>query len=141
MEGGLAIVLGPLFLYSYYVDLTIYFTITVASFGIYMLWRTSERYKRRRTIQALRELRKINQWKAEELYLKTPYWRAKRKEAFAYFGNRCAGCNSPFNLEGHHRTYANLFDERRGDVVPFCGSCHRVLPKSKDLYTGNSSRY
>lgn len=127
--------LGPLFVYCGIVDITIYpLAILVLLFGAYMMWRTSKRYKRRKTIMALRELRKINQWKAEELYLKTPYWREKRRQAFDYFGNRCAGCNSPEGLQGHHRDYSHLFDERIGDVVPFCTACHARLPRSKELF-------
>jgi hypothetical protein len=126
---------GLLFLYRGEVDITLHFiALVLLVVAAYFLWRTSELGKRRQLINYLRKLHKTDPRRAYRMYIASDLWEAKRQEAFAYFGNRCAGCNTPFGLEGHHRTYAHLFDERLGEVVPFCRACHARLPRSADLY-------
>ena len=109
-------------------------TVIILMFGVYLLWRTSERFQRRKFVKAIRLLAKTDRWKAEQIYLASKWWAETRQRAFVHFGSRCAGCNTPFGLQGHHRTYDNLGDEKLGDVVPFCGSCHSRLPTSNGLY-------
>jgi hypothetical protein len=116
------------------VDITPHFIASVLLLGLFMLWRTSKRYQRRQFIRYLRELHRTDPKRAYRMYIDSPMWDEKRQIAFRFFGNRCAGCNTPLGLEGHHRTYAHLFDEQLGEVVPFCRSCHARLPRSADLY-------
>lgn len=54
-------------------------------------------------------------------------WRAKRKACYARFGNRCAVCYSPNNLEAHHRTYRRLYNEHPDDLTCLCRDCHRLF--------------
>lgn len=64
----------------------------------------------------------------------SPRWKAKRQACYKRFGYRCAICNSPRNLEAHHRTYARLFNERPEDLTCLCKDCHRMAPRSKGLW-------
>lgn len=64
-------------------------------------------------------------------------WQKKRKECFRHFYNKCALCGSPRELQAHHITYKNLFNEKPGDLVSLCATCHAsYAPKSKGLYKG-----
>lgn len=63
-------------------------------------------------------------------------WKAKARACKKRFGYRCAICNSPRNLEAHHRTYRNLFNEKQADLTCLCRDCHALAPKSTGLYKG-----
>jgi hypothetical protein len=65
-------------------------------------------------------------------YIASSRWRNNpaRVREMAAAGGRCRLCSesaavSP--LEAHHRDYANLGDERDGDLVALCGPCHREV--------------
>jgi 5-methylcytosine-specific restriction endonuclease McrA len=57
-------------------------------------------------------------------YLLTPAWHAIAERAKARDGHRCRICNSPDNLEVHHRTYERVGHERLSDLTTLCGECH-----------------
>jgi 5-methylcytosine-specific restriction endonuclease McrA len=63
-------------------------------------------------------------------------WKKKRRACYKRFGYRCAVCNSPRDLQAHHRTYRNLFNERPEDLTCLCAVCHSTAPKSAGLYKG-----
>jgi 5-methylcytosine-specific restriction endonuclease McrA len=42
-----------------------------------------------------------------------------------FWGKHCAVCNSPDNLQVHHRRYDHLGEERITDVILLCDECHR----------------
>jgi 5-methylcytosine-specific restriction endonuclease McrA len=58
-------------------------------------------------------------------YLLSPQWQEKRKIALVRAFNHCQLCNSTNNLQVHHRTYANLGNEKPEDLTVLCGNCHR----------------
>lgn len=58
-------------------------------------------------------------------YLKSKEWREFRIKALDHFGNQCGLCTSTQNLQLHHRTYKNLFNETFDDVIPLCRKCHK----------------
>jgi len=66
-------------------------------------------------------------------------WQELRKQCFELFNWRCAWCNSPLNLEAHHRTYTHLGHEvvsdhgRVGDLICLCKDCHGRAPRSNGL--------
>ena len=66
-------------------------------------------------------------------YLKTTHWANIRENCKKRHGEKCAVCNSPENIEVHHRTYENLGCEKPSDVIPLCDSCHDLFHKSKKL--------
>jgi hypothetical protein len=57
-------------------------------------------------------------------YLKSDRWRKFRKEVFEFYGKNCILCDSPFNVEVHHKHYRTIFKETIKDVVPLCKKCH-----------------
>lgn len=57
-------------------------------------------------------------------YIQSPAWKRKAARAKARSGHRCQVCNSPDNLEAHHRTYERLGHERPGDITVLCAECH-----------------
>jgi len=64
-----------------------------------------------------------------EHYLLSPEWRRKRQLVLKIYQNRCALCNSPNNLEIHHRTYwkngeSQVGREKLSDLVCLCQECH-----------------
>ncbi len=67
-------------------------------------------------------------------YLKSDTWRALRRRIFNKYGNRCAVCNSPFELHLHHRTYERVCREADMDVIPLCAECHEMFHKNRELY-------
>ena len=64
-------------------------------------------------------------------YIKSRAWAAKRKEALAYHGRKCAICGSDRNLEVHHLTYKRLGREKMKDLQVTCKDCHRIHHEDK----------
>ena len=71
-------------------------------------------------------------------YLKTKHWRVIRKRKLAandFFGlKKCAICDTDKNLQVHHLTYKNLWNENNKTLRILCNDCHRILsflPKLK----------
>jgi len=60
-------------------------------------------------------------------YLASPEWRKKRAAALEYAGHACQACNSPHELEVHHRTYERLCRERPADLTVLCRTCHTLF--------------
>lgn len=58
-------------------------------------------------------------------YLNSKEWREFRIKALVHFGNQCGLCTSTQNLQLHHKTYKNLFNETFEDVIPLCKKCHK----------------
>lgn len=62
-----------------------------------------------------------------QLYIRSPEWEAKRQQALARAGRRCAGCGSDGSedrLEVHHLTYERLGYEQLTDLMVLCSLCH-----------------
>lgn len=59
-----------------------------------------------------------------DLYLRSPLWGQKREGALRRDGYRCRLCNSPDNLNVHHRTYERRGYERLDDLTTLCRDCH-----------------
>lgn len=58
-------------------------------------------------------------------YLKTITWKKLRKTAIHLANYRCQLCNSPFNLNVHHRKYPEkLGQESVTDLIVLCRVCH-----------------
>jgi hypothetical protein len=57
-------------------------------------------------------------------YLRSPHWRALRRQALDLAQRRCP-CGARTELQVHHLTYARLGAERLGDLAVLCRGCHR----------------
>src|SRR4029453_6746375 len=54
-------------------------------------------------------------------------WRRIREACLKRDGYRCRLCNSPDDLQAHHRTYERFGREDLNDLTTLCASCHDVV--------------
>jgi 5-methylcytosine-specific restriction endonuclease McrA len=59
-----------------------------------------------------------------QLYLRSPWWTARKAAVIRARGYRCQRCGSRYELELHHRTYVRLGHELPDDVELLCAPCH-----------------
>jgi hypothetical protein len=74
---------------------------------------------------------------AYQFYLKTPWWKERRKNILELYHHECAGCHSTQNLQVHHQTYKRdigfgrtisvLFNEADSELQVLCDRCHNGL--------------
>jgi 5-methylcytosine-specific restriction protein A len=57
-------------------------------------------------------------------HLRSPSFRALRKQAFERDGYRCVDCGGSEKLEADHRTYARVPNELLEDLETRCKDCH-----------------
>lgn len=68
-------------------------------------------------------------------YLNTHHWRTVRKKCIDRALGKCQICNSPKELECHHRSYENIGNELDGDTVCLCRECHNLFHGNGKLYS------
>ena len=66
-----------------------------------------------------------------QAHLKTDHWQQVRLLALEAAGHRCQVCNSPDQLDVHHRTYERLGHEDLSDLTVLCGTCHGIFHESR----------
>lgn len=57
-------------------------------------------------------------------YLQTSHWQGLRELALVHAQRRCQLCNSPWDLQVHHRTYESRGKEPLSDLIVLCADCH-----------------
>ncbi len=62
-----------------------------------------------------------------EEYLLSTAWKLKRKQAFEHYGKMCSKCNKTKNLQIHHLTYRNIFNEPMEDLMVLCKRHHEEM--------------
>ncbi len=60
-------------------------------------------------------------------YMVSPQWAEKRDAALERALHRCQVCNSPHELQVHHRTYERLCAETPEDLTVMCRTCHTIF--------------
>jgi hypothetical protein len=75
-------------------------------------------------------------------YLLSPEWKEFRKKALEHYGRKCSRCHRTKNLQVHHLTYDNIFNERLEDVEILCKKHHELThgikpPKEKPKKKGS----
>lgn len=60
-------------------------------------------------------------------YLQTEHWQKTRTEALERALHCCQVCNSPTQLNVHHRTYERRGNELPEDLIVLCQSCHQLF--------------
>lgn len=71
-------------------------------------------------------------------YIQSPEWRKKSLLVKQKANFRCKSCNSSTNLQTHHITYKNLYNEKEDQLVCLCANCHQDL---HNYYGKNASYY
>lgn len=61
-----------------------------------------------------------------DVYLPSPEWQDRRKQAIERANGRCAHCSATERLQVHHVTYRNIGNERPEDLLVLCRRCHRI---------------
>lgn len=64
-------------------------------------------------------------------YIRSREWMGRRRLAITRARCRCQLCNSPDNLEVHHRTYERLGREDPEDLTVLCSECHGLFHETK----------
>jgi len=64
------------------------------------------------------------------LYLKSNKWSSIRTHAIRKAQNSCQVCDSPNNLQCHHRRYNNIGNENIDDLIVLCSDCHKIYHKN-----------
>lgn len=69
-------------------------------------------------------------FKTYEEYMRSKLWEIRRKE---YLEGRkiCELCNKKGNLQIHHKSYENLGNERRKELLFICSKCHHKIHEKK----------
>lgn len=57
-------------------------------------------------------------------YLRTKKWKILKNKILKRDNNECKICNKTTNLECHHITYKNIFNEKDEDLITLCKGCH-----------------
>lgn len=65
--------------------------------------------------------------KEYKAYLLSPEWKAKRKQALQHYGKKCCRCHRTKNLQIHHKTYINIFNEPVEDLMVLCKRHHEEI--------------
>lgn len=59
-----------------------------------------------------------------KLYLQSIEWKQKKELLFSIKGKVCERCKSIKEIQVHHKTYANVFNEKLNDLEVICKKCH-----------------
>ncbi len=65
------------------------------------------------------------------IYLQSPLWKERARQARERAGQRCQLCNGYGPLEVHHRTYERLGHEHPDDLTVLCRSCHSTFHQNQ----------
>lgn len=68
-------------------------------------------------------------------YLQSSQWKEFRKKAFEHYGRRCSKCGTEKDLQVHHKTYVNIFNELLDDVMILCRTHHEEIHNIKPKKT------
>lgn len=70
-------------------------------------------------------------------YLKTDYWIAVSDAVKKRDGYKCRVCNSPHDLQAHHRDYSHRGNELNhlSDLTTLCRRCHEIFHKANTSHS------
>ena len=79
--------------------------------------------------QRLKEERDLEQFRKDKKeYLQSSEWHRKRQERLIVDDFNCQLCSYTNNLQVHHKTYKNIFNEDvEHDLVTLCSDCHTAI--------------
>lgn len=56
---------------------------------------------------------------------KSEIWKTIKRLKLEVDNYKCSYCNSIHNLQIHHKTYKNLYNESLNDLITLCDKCHK----------------
>jgi len=62
-------------------------------------------------------------------YLNSTEWANIKLDVMQHRGKACELCGSNLNLQLHHKTYENAFEEEPEDLILLCRNCHKEQHK------------
>jgi 5-methylcytosine-specific restriction endonuclease McrA len=71
-------------------------------------------------------------FRSKEEYYKSEEWEKIRIFALHRTQNRCQRCGAEKNLEVHHLTYDNLYNEKPQDLEVLCKKCHYRADRERE---------
>lgn len=77
--------------------------------------------KRRKDIEWDKKLYQLNEYRVSDA------WRAMCQRIKDRDGHECRVCGNMQELEVHHMTYANLYNEPLHHLITLCHSCHHAI--------------
>jgi len=72
-----------------------------------------------------KKIKLSNRQKKYRKYLNSKEWEEIRVELHIVRGSKCERCSSKKNLQVHHLTYDNIFNEELEDLELLCAGCHK----------------
>ena len=95
-----------------------------------------------KTVDGRQQVKKqIKKFQSKEEYYKSEEWRNKRLFALHKAGHRCDKCASKLNLEVHHLTYENLYDQKPEDLTVLCPRCHKKADRKREYENWYNSAF
>lgn len=67
-------------------------------------------------------------------YLQSEHWEKARKYVLDS-NSVCEFCGNKYNLNVHHKTYANIGDEEVDDLIVLCKRCHGLIHTTNNINT------
>lgn len=83
-------------------------------------------------------------------YLKSDEWKERREFIIDIHWNKCQKCKSKYDLQVHHASYENLYNESLLDLCVLCRECHESyheqfwttdLKKNTFIYINGQEKY
>ena len=81
--------------------------------------------------------RSITNLRRYRRYLKSKKWAKIRMAMFRNYGFACGLCGSKKQIQVHHRTYKNQYNEKPEDLIVLCHKCHEYLTFKENYRRSN----
>jgi hypothetical protein len=73
-------------------------------------------------------------------YLLSDKWQLKREKLFDVRGKICERCKSKKDIQVHHKTYKNIFNESLNDLEVLCKRCHMAHHRKEKLKSSKNKK-
>jgi 5-methylcytosine-specific restriction endonuclease McrA len=75
-----------------------------------------------------------------KIYLNSPAWRSLRLKILARDRYICQLCGKRKATEVHHLTYERIGRELENDLISLCSICHRILTRTNQKISINTTK-
>lgn len=86
-------------------------------------------WKKRKNNKKQKKTKKQTEYSKYCMYLKSNKWKTIKERMFKKHNYLpcCFCCGSMKNIQVHHKTYKNIYNENLNDLVCLCESCHSKI--------------